>query len=483
METRTRKTIALYGELFKLKQAVEGGLVDTPLELVWGVGLGVWTNPSGTTNYPLASRLVELSLNEQSGAIEIRPRDVEARIELDWFAAQDIPGVAPATRAARERLVAARNVFSPFDRSTWEPLLRAAVNHLDPKGRFLGDPSVPRRSGAPTRHFTAPGNRFLGLFARPRTQNLLLEDLERLRQAAAELFKVQEIPEAVRVVVTDPKDEVTERLLSPFRGVHGSPESGRTSQPKDLFFPKPYNEEQVRIVQLLEAYDGVVVQGPPGTGKTHTIANIICHYLAEGKRVLVTSQKDPALTVLKEQLPQEIRALVVSLLTSEAEGLKQFEAAIGKIAAEVQGLNPSSVRVEIRELESNIDNLHGRLIRVDREIGRWAEVNLNPIEVDDQRIEPRQAAKEVVEGKGQYEFLPDQLGVSAEFEPRFTNAEISELRDARRQLGPGYGLPELQSAPACGVPRAAGTGASAPGLVPVRPALLADPEWEYSPSR
>jgi Cdc6-like AAA superfamily ATPase len=26
---------------------------------------------------------------------------------------------------------------------------------------------------------------------------------------------------------------------------------------------------------------GVTVQGPPGTGKTHTIANIICHYLTD----------------------------------------------------------------------------------------------------------------------------------------------------------------------------------------------------------
>jgi superfamily II DNA or RNA helicase len=41
---------------------------------------------------------------------------------------------------------------------------------------------------------------------------------------------------------------------------------------RDLYFPKAFNDEQVRIVQLLEVSDGVVVQGPPGTGKTHTIA-------------------------------------------------------------------------------------------------------------------------------------------------------------------------------------------------------------------
>ena len=111
---------------------------------------------------------------------------------------------------------------------------------------------------------------------------------------------------------------------------------------RDLYFPKAFNDEQVRIIQLLDDSDGVVVQGPPGTGKTHTIANVICHYLAEGKRVLVTSMKDPALAVLQEQLPEEIRPLAISLLTSEQEGMKQFEHAIQKIASEVQGLDRSS---------------------------------------------------------------------------------------------------------------------------------------------
>jgi putative protein kinase ArgK-like GTPase of G3E family len=41
------------------------------------------------------------------------------------------------------------------------------------------------------------------------------------------------------------------------------------------------------------------VQGPPGTGKSHTIANLICHLLATGNKVLVTAQTKRALEVLK----------------------------------------------------------------------------------------------------------------------------------------------------------------------------------------
>ena len=55
------------------------------------------------------------------------------------------------------------------------------------------------------------------------------------------------------------------------------------------------------------------MQGPPGTGKTHTIANIVCHYMATGRRVLVTSHSEGALAVLRDQIPESVRNLAVSL--------------------------------------------------------------------------------------------------------------------------------------------------------------------------
>uniref|UniRef100_UPI004055ACB9 AAA domain-containing protein n=1 Tax=Candidatus Electrothrix sp. TaxID=2170559 RepID=UPI004055ACB9 len=76
-----------------------------------------------------------------------------------------------------------------------------------------------------------------------------------------------------------------------------------------IFFPLPSNQEQRRIVKKLQGKKGVLVQGPPGTGKSHTIANLICHLLAQGKRVLVTAQTTRALQVLNDLLPEDIRPL------------------------------------------------------------------------------------------------------------------------------------------------------------------------------
>jgi hypothetical protein len=77
---------------------------------------------------------------------------------------------------------------------------------------------------------------------------------------------------------------------------------------------------------------GVLVQGPPGTGKSHTIANLICHLLATGKRILVTSQKAPALRVLKEKLPREVANLCVMVLGEGADEQQELRNSVENMA-------------------------------------------------------------------------------------------------------------------------------------------------------
>ncbi len=86
---------------------------------------------------------------------------------------------------------------------------------------------------------------------------------------------------------------------------------------QEVYFPKPANEAQIRIVETLNRQEGVIVQGPPRTGKSHTIANLITHLLTSGQKILVTSQTPRALKVVKEKLSDEIQALCVNLLGSD----------------------------------------------------------------------------------------------------------------------------------------------------------------------
>jgi len=89
----------------------------------------------------------------------------------------------------------------------------------------------------------------------------------------------------------------------------------------DILFTKETNNEQIEIIKSLYSHRAVVVQGPPGTGKTHTIANLLGHFLAEGKNVLITSQTKKALDVLKEKIPTDIQDLCISMLDDDSSDL------------------------------------------------------------------------------------------------------------------------------------------------------------------
>jgi hypothetical protein len=149
----------------------------------------------------------------------------------------------------------------------------------------------------------------------------------------------------------------------------------------DLFFPKAFNDDQVEIIRRLEKADGVVVQGPPGTGKTHTIANIICHMLATGRRVLVVSHGETALRVIRDQLPDGVRDLTISVATSEREGLKQVEKAIGLMLGIVNtvGANPQRQHALIMTLQADIVRYRKKLADIDAKIAAIATTHLSHI--------------------------------------------------------------------------------------------------------
>jgi hypothetical protein len=179
----------------------------------------------------------------------------------------------------------------------------------------------------------------------------------------------------------------------------------------------------------------VVVQGPPGTGKTHTIANVICHYLAEGKRVLVTSKGESALAVLRSHLPAPIQSLSVSLLTSERDGLKQLEQSVSKITTEITNLNKADVRRSIEQCQREIDQIHEQIADIDRELADWAQKNIHPAPPELDGLGPAELARHVIAAEQEFAWFPDLLDESAPHEIRFRPADVEELREARRRVG------------------------------------------------
>jgi very-short-patch-repair endonuclease len=132
----------------------------------------------------------------------------------------------------------------------------------------------------------------------------------------------------------------------------------------DPLFPLPANPEQMRIMERLRGNNGVVVQGPPGTGKTHTIANLMSALLAQGQRVLVTSQKAQALRVLRDKLPTEVARLCVSITDLDRGGSAELEGSVKAMSNRYASFDPEAHDAQVakgeerrRTLMAKVDEL------------------------------------------------------------------------------------------------------------------------------
>jgi len=439
-EAPRRKTIQKYDQFFSLMQDVEaGGSGEDSLEIAWGIGIALWDREDEAESviYPLISRTIELHIDPQTMSITLTPTERSPVVHVDAFAALDIPQAADVEKRALSELDASDKTLSPYDSPTYEAILRYAAGQLDSHGVYWPD----EREDEKDRTLPSAPKHLLVtdtwvVFARKRSTNFIAADIQRLKQAVDD---AQALPPAPALIVTEPSNEPIVRERRHYRGI-SSPGLGETpgassSAVEDLFFPKPFNEEQVSIIDRLDQADGVVVQGPPGTGKTHTIANVICHYLATGRKVLVSAQHEAPLAVLQDQIPEALRPLTISLLTSEREGLRQLEQSVRKIAGEVNTLSEAELDRDIRAESERIDRLHERLAGLDQELRAWAakQTASTPFLGDNTR--PEKLARHVLDQEAQHSWFPDLLDATDNTLPSFSEEDIEILRSARKALG------------------------------------------------
>jgi very-short-patch-repair endonuclease len=447
-EKPRRKTISLYGDMFALKHQIEAEETTKPAEIVWGIGIATWEMSFEKSVfsfiYPLLTQAIEISLNEKSMALEVRPRATDTRFEMDAFVACQIIGAADVERVGREHLYRHKDrPVTPFDPGSYADLLKLAATNLDSKGSYRD--ALEFGAGIPPAGEHLVVTDAWVLFSRPRAKNYLVDDLKRLQE---KLRGGCEIPPGPQALVSCPSDEPLTFEAVNFRGLSSRGHSGSGKALKELYFPLPYNSEQVTIIHRLERSAGVTVQGPPGTGKTHTIANIICHYLANGRRVLVTSRGEPALEVLQSKIPEEVRPLTVALLTSDREGIRQFQASIEAIQHRVSQLSSEQTGEQIEVLRQAINRAHVELETIDRRIDQIATSQLGEIEVDGIGLRAQKMAEMVIAGRAQHNWFDDAVSLGPEHAPALSEEEGGRLHEARRRLGADlvYVLAKIPSA-------------------------------------
>ena len=72
--------------------------------------------------------------------------------------------------------------------------------------------------------------------------------------------------------------------------------------PEKVFTPLNCDSSQLVAVEASGRAQDFVLEGPPGTGKSETIANIICHNMALGRKVLFVAEKMAALHVVYRRM-------------------------------------------------------------------------------------------------------------------------------------------------------------------------------------
>jgi hypothetical protein len=435
-EHRRREAIqTVYAELFRMHTQVrkQGEIV----ELVLGLGLLDWQAPlhgkAIRVRRHIVTAQVDLHFDPASGVIRLEgaAAGAQLRIEDDMLEAELRPDRSHYASVGEQLAAIGDDIWDKARMHTalksWAGALHADSqwsSELKPGSDGHGRPLVSLAPALILRKRSQAGM--------VRIYDTLIDHLS--RDAAG-------VPSGWRGLVQDEDD-----VDGSDSWEHGEEPSGRSTQgPQEVFFPLPANREQRRIVEAINQRRGVLVQGPPGTGKSHTIANLVCHLLATGKRVLITAETGRALKVLKEKLPKEIQPLCVSLLGQGGDAFAELNTAVQGITTRQAAYAPGAYDERLAEIERELDVARRKLAEIDTEIRSLREDETCPHSLlnDAYNGTASQIAERVANERELYGWL--QLPLEASDDPPVTGGDmLAWLGIRRRYDDEATGLARLQ---------------------------------------
>ncbi|MGE0878659.1 MAG: AAA domain-containing protein [Acidimicrobiia bacterium] len=381
-------------------------------ELLWGFGRFRWTTPAGDEiDHPLLTVPLSIDIDARSSTLTLKPAG--SPVVESQFLADVLISDRAAFRLLRRELESSDDFVDPWDKDGIASVLGNLARSIDRDVRANFKP--PAGDGdAPA--VLDPTSVIYVRRKSPDYQGFLDQLADTIRAGAS----------------------IAEPLKAVLAGNDGSPVNSTSSfhREEDVLLPLPVNEEQARIVRLAASQSGVIVKGPPGTGKSHTIANLICHYVANRQRVLVVAQKEQALSVLADKVPEEVRDLMVSFLGTDESSIRNLERSLSRVQAGMDNANVTELDSKIDELADAVEATTKRLaqtyaalqrsreVETTRIVGRW-EAGSDP--------SPAQVATWLREFEADLSYIPDPIPIGAE--PPLTDPEFEDMNAALGRLG------------------------------------------------
>ena len=343
-DRRERAVQKVYSDLFSMYQRQQR--LGESFEVVFGLGFLSWKTPDGqTVQRHIVTAQVSVSFDTERGKLTVTPAGDGARPALE----QDM--LDPQHRPDPQEVHAIEETLEKMGESVWEAgpldgLLKSWAHSASADGKYSEVLERPERPGlAPVVHL-APA-----LILRPRTERSFIQAFQEIID---QLENGKTVPEGVSQFISDPDEPTPVSVTS---------DDGNGTGLGETYFPLPANDLQREIVHRLTASSGVLVQGPPGTGKSHTIVNLICHSLATGQRVLVTSHAVRALKVLRRMIRDhapDLAPLSVVLLGDDRDALLAMEESVQRITTRQNTWDPSDSKRKIANLEHDLDRARRR---------------------------------------------------------------------------------------------------------------------------
>ena len=330
----------LYQKLFSIYLQVSGES-DT-IELLFGHAILTW-NGRKKVDYPLVLTPAHMVFHEETGVIQVIPEG-DPRMSTDPWESTDLFGFKVLTELQDRFNSDPVDLWDVDEYGTFESRIISSLgfNARIEDGIDLTAGDEPRLQ------------RGWVLMLRNRVDNhgafyrKLSEKLQRSDYLPVAFESMFSDMKTIRMAVGDVSmdDGTADRLLMPL----------------------PANSEQARIVKQLANSAGVTVQGPPGTGKSHTIVNLIAHLLSQGKRVLVTAEKEQALSVLQDKLPESIRDFAVASIGTSSADANDLRLSVQRMQDSLSELDVDRAQRQIVQLSHRMDECEKRLALIDQDL-------------------------------------------------------------------------------------------------------------------
>ena len=359
-------------------------------ELMIGEG-NIRASGQANINHPILLKRVKFNFDAQNNILSIHDTDSEP--EIYTILLQDIQNINHGSvKQLIENLQ--DNFYHPLDRNDSPDYLKILTHTLSSDSIFITDASEAIRSDE---NLVCQLNPVY--FVRRRIDGTLkaidriIDNIEDTNYIPGHLLDLVG-GGTIEIPVDDHELTIEEQLAS------------LSGESVSVLLAKEANREQLEIAERIEQYNAVLVQGPPGTGKTHTIANLLGHFLAQGKSVLVTSHTKKALTVLKDKIPDEIKDLCVSVLDDtnldmvrSVDGISEY---LSKYTSRELKKKVESASRERLELVKQLAEVRKKLFAI-----RCSE--FEPIVYDGESYTPAQAAKFVNENADTLAYIPGKV--------------------------------------------------------------------------